>query len=99
MKEILLAIFTMKGCPHCTTFKELLNKSDIKYSELDIDKYSKEYDMFVQKTGGNEYVPAFMVIEIIDNQNNFHYYAPERDYEELEDAIEIIQNHKRNFNL
>lgn len=99
MKEQLIAVFTMNGCPHCKDFKNLLKKNKITFSELDIDEHKNEYDMFVERTGGNEYVPAIMIIDIIDGKNKFHYYAPERDYNELEEALEIIENHRRNFNV
>ena len=99
MNEVLIAVFSMKGCSHCAHFKEMLEESNVKYSELDIEEYPDEYEMFVEKTGGNEFVPSFMVIEIIDNKNKFHYYAPERDYNELEDAIKIIKKHRRKINL
>lgn len=99
MNEVLIAIFSMDGCPHCKDFKKLLQKNKIPFSDIDIDEYSQEYDMFVQKVDGNEYVPAVMVIEIVDGKNKFYYYAPERDYNELEEAIEIIKDHRRNFDL
>lgn len=97
--EVLVALFSMNGCHHCQHFKEMLDDNSIHYSELDIDEYPDEYDMFVKKTDGNEFVPAFMVIEIVDNKNKFYYYVPERDYNELEDAIEIIKNHRRKVKL
>jgi len=37
-------VFTMKGCPHCTTIKEELNKQNIPFIERDIDEYQEEYD-------------------------------------------------------
>lgn len=99
MNELLILIFTMEGCPHCKTFKNLLNDNDIKYSEMDINEYPEEYEMFMNKTDNNEYVPAMMIFEIFDNHHKTYCYAPDRDYDELEDAIEIIQNHRRNFDL
>lgn len=97
--EILVAVFTMKGCPHCTDFKELLKEENINFSELDIDEYTDEYNMFVDKTSGNEYVPSFMVFEVDGDNHRTFYYAPERDYEELEDGIKIIKKHRRKVNI
>ena len=43
-------VFTMKGCPHCTTIKEELNKQNIPFIERDIDEYQEEYEEFSKAT-------------------------------------------------
>ena len=40
---------------------------------------------------GNEYVPALMLIENPEKNPKSSLYAPERDYNELEDAVKIIK--------
>jgi len=83
-------IYTMKGCPYCVELKEMLDNSNIEYINRDIDEYNEEYDMFSEVVG-NEYVPALMLIENPEDSSKVHLYAPERDYNELEDAVKIIK--------
>jgi glutaredoxin len=86
----IVIVFTMKGCPYCVELKEILDKSNIDYINRDIDEYSEEYDMFSDVVG-NEYVPALMLIENPENDTKSHLYAPERDFNELEEALNIIK--------
>ena len=83
-------IYTMKGCPYCVELKEMLDDSNIEYINRDIDEYDEEYKMFSEVVG-NEYVPALMLIENPENTPKVNLYAPERDYNELEDAVKIIK--------
>jgi len=46
--------------------------------------------MFVEITE-NEYVPAFMLIENPETEPISELYAPERDYDDLEDGVGIIK--------
>lgn len=80
----------MKGCPHCVEMKEMLVKEGIDFVDRDIDEYEEEYNMFVEITE-NEYVPSFMLIENPETEPVSELYAPERDYDDLEDGIGIIK--------
>lgn len=86
----LLVVFTMKGCPFCDMMKEKLNENEIEFVERDIDEHSEEYDLFVEVTE-NEYVPSFMIIEDIKGNPNTKLYAPERDFDEIDDGVKIIK--------
>ena len=86
----LAVLFTMKGCPYCEVLKGMLEEAEIPFVNRDIDEYKEEYDMFSEVVG-NEYVPALMLIENPENEAKSHLYAPERDYDELEDAVKIIR--------
>lgn len=88
----LLVVFTMKGCPFCEMMKEKLVSENINFFERDIDEHKDEYDVFVEITN-NEYVPSFMVIETYGDKPKSHLYAPERDYNEIDEGIEIIKEH------
>lgn len=88
----LLILFTMKGCPFCVMMKEQLEKENIEFYERDIDEHSDEYDMFVEITE-NEYVPAFMIVESPTEKPNTLLFAPERDFNEIEDGVKIIREH------
>jgi glutaredoxin len=83
-------LFTMKGCPHCVEMKEMLVNEGIDFVDRDIDDYEEEYNMFVEITE-NEYVPAFMLIENPETEPISELYAPDRDYDDLEDGVKIIK--------
>lgn len=89
----LVILFTMEGCPYCVQMKDQLKESNIDFVERDINEHKDEYDMFVEITE-NEFVPAFMIVESPDTDDHKSYlYAPERDYEEIEDGVRIIKEH------
>ena len=89
----LLILFTMKGCPHCETMKTQLVESVIPFEVRDIDEHKDEYDMFVEITE-NDFVPAFMIVEFPDgNDHKSYLYAPERDFNEIEEGVSIIKEH------
>ena len=84
-------LFTMESCPYCHMLKEMLDKENITYYDRDINKHKEEYDMFVEATQ-NEFVPAFMLIESPESEEpSTNLYAPERDFDDLEDGIGIIK--------
>jgi glutaredoxin len=90
MKQVIL--YSMQGCPWCDKMKEALNEGKISYRDRDIDVYKKEYDMFVEATG-NDYVPAFMLLDIKDDEvKEVKMMAPERDYDDIPEAIEKVKN-------
>ena len=39
MKDLNVIVYTMKGCPFCVDFKELLTNEGIEFFDRDIDKY------------------------------------------------------------
>lgn len=83
----------MEGCPHCVQMKDQLTESNINFVERDIDEHKDEYDMFVEITE-NEFVPAFMIVESPDTDDHKSYlFAPERDYNEIEEGVAIIKEH------
>jgi len=88
----LLILYTMDGCPFCTMMKDKLNESNIIFHERDIDVHRDEYDLFVEITE-NDYVPAFMIIESDEQKQPISsLYAPDRDFNDLDEGIEIIKN-------
>jgi glutaredoxin len=89
----LLFVFTMDGCPYCVQMKDQLKESKIDFIERDIFEYNDEYEMFVEVTQ-NDFVPAFMIIENPDKENEKSYlFAPDRDFEDIEDGVSIIKEH------
>lgn len=83
-------VFTMKGCRYCEDLKKMLKEADIPFVNRDIDEHEEEYQLFSEVVG-NEFVPALMLIENPQEDAKSHLYAPERDYNELEDAVKIIK--------
>lgn len=86
-----IVLYTMDGCPYCDMMKDQLNELNIPFIERDIEIEEKEYDMFVQVVGGNDYVPAFMIIETNGKKHNTKFFAPERDFNEIVDGVKIIK--------
>ena len=88
----LLVLYTMKGCAFCDMMKEQLKSENINFYDRDIDEHSDEYDLFVEITE-NEYVPAFMIVESDGEKPNSLLFAPESDFNEIEEGVEIIKKH------
>ena len=69
----------------------MLKEANIVFIDRDIDDHEEEYDMFVEATG-NDFVPAFMLVENPESEKpNTGLYAPDRDYEDLEQGLGIIK--------
>jgi glutaredoxin len=84
-------VFTMKSCPHCHDFKNMLTEAGIDFIDRDIDEHEEEYDMFVEATG-NDFVPAFMLVENPESEKpTTGLYAPDRDFEDVEQGLNIIR--------
>lgn len=92
MKDVNIVVYTMKGCPHCEHFKEMLTKENIEFHDRDIDKFDKEYELFSEITK-NDMIPAMLIIEGNDEKYESFMYVPEKDYNELNEAMEIVKNH------
>lgn len=61
--------------------------------ERDIDVFEEEYNLF-SEINDNDMIPALLIIETIDGNHKAYPYVPDRDYQELTEAVEIIQNHR-----
>ena len=62
MESLSIVVYTMKGCPFCTDFKEILTNEGIEFFDRDIEEYKDEYDIFVEVTE-NDMIPAMLIIE------------------------------------
>lgn len=93
MKELTVVVYTMKGCPFCDDFKKMLKEENIDFFDRDIDEYQEEYQTYVDITE-NEYIPSLLLIESEGDNYESFLYAPERDYNELTEALTIIKNHR-----
>ena len=88
----------MKGCPFCEDFKEMLVNENIEFFDRDIDEYSDEYDSF-SKITENDMIPALLIIEGDDDKYESFLYAPDRNYMELTEAVDIIKEHRKKVGL
>tara|TARA_R110002153_G_scaffold86356_4_gene214625 strand:- start:483 stop:767 length:285 start_codon:yes stop_codon:yes gene_type:complete len=86
MKKVI--VYTMKGCRHCDDMKKMLIESKIKFTSRDIDKYKKEYDLFVQATE-SEFIPAFMLLTLEEGNktSNIQLMVPDEDFDDLDEAL------------
>ena len=91
--ELSVIVFTMKGCPFCKDFKDMLSESKIDFVERDIDEHKDEYDLF-SKINKNDMIPALLIIETEEEEHRAYQYVPERDYNELTEALAIVENHR-----
>ena len=98
MKDLNVVVYTMKGCPFCTDFKEMLVNEGIEFFDRDIDEYKEEYDLFVEVTD-NDMIPSLLIIEGDGDNHESFLYAPERNYNELTEALDIIQEHRKNVGI
>ena len=88
----MVIVYTMKGCPHCAEIKNILENEEITFFERDIDQYEEEYDIF-SRIVENDFVPAILILEGDMDKPIPHMYAPERDYNELTEAVTLIKSH------
>jgi|688.fasta_scaffold331078_3 glutaredoxin len=86
----IVVLFTMDNCPFCHMLKEILDKEGIQYVDRDIDKHKEEYDLFVEVTD-NEFVPSFMLIESPEDNPITKLFAPDRDFNDINEGSEIIK--------
>ena len=98
MKDLNVIVYTMQGCPFCVDFKGMLTKEGIEFFDRDIDTYSDEYDTFVQITE-NYMILALLIIEGDGKDHKSFLYAPERNYNELTEAVDIIKQHRKNVGI
>ena len=98
MKNLNVVVYTMKGCPFCTDFKDMLVNENIEFFDRDIDEYKDEYDLFVEITS-NDMIPSMLIIEGDEKSHESFLYAPERNYNELTEALDIIKGHRNNVGL
>ena len=91
-------VFTMKTCPHCHDFKKMLNEAGIEFFDRDIDEHEEEYNLFSEITE-NDMIPALLVIESDDDNHESFLYAPDRNYNELTEAVDIIRGHQKSCGI
>jgi len=90
--EVYTIVYTMKGCPHCEHIKELLSENNLDFISRDIDENESEYEDFKKYTG-SDYVPSLLIIEQEGEDLKPYFYVPDKDYNEINEAVEIVKKH------
>lgn len=98
MKDLNVIVYTMQGCPFCTEFKELLTKEGVEFFDRDIEVYKDEYDTFSQITE-NDMIPALLIIEGDGKNHESFLYVPDKNYYELTEAVDIVNQHRKNVGI
>ena len=98
MKDLNVIVYTMKGCPFCVDFKKMLKKEGVEFFDRDIDEYKDEYDIFSEITD-NDMIPALLIIEGSGKDYKSFLYTPEKNYNELTEALQIINEHRKNVGI
>jgi glutaredoxin len=98
MKDLNVIVYTMQGCPFCTEFKELLTKEGIEFFDRDIEVYKDEYDTFSQITE-NDMIPSLLIIEGDGENHESFLYVPDKNYYELTEAVDIVNQHRKNVGI
>ena len=98
MKDLSVVVYTMKGCPFCVDFKEMLTKEGIEFYDRDIDEFSDEYEIFTKITE-NDMIPALLIIESEKEHNDSFLYVPDKHYNELTESVDIIKKHQKKLGI
>jgi len=72
--DLSIIVFTMKGCPFCQDFKEMLKEAQIEFIERDIDEHHEEYDLF-SSINKNDMIPALLIIESNGDKHEPYQYV------------------------
>jgi len=95
MKKIFL--YTMNGCPHCKSMKELFKENSVDFIEKNINEHQEEYEKLIVEQTKNEYLPAFLFLEMKLNESNgkksphLKAVTPDDDFESAEEALELAK--------
>lgn len=88
----------MKGCPFCDEIKKKLSESNINFIDRDIHDYEDEYDDFSKITESDS-VPALLIIEESVDKVEPFFYVPEKNFDLIDEAVEIIKEHNARITL
>ncbi len=96
MEDKLVVLYTMEGCPWCDLMKKMLDEENIEYHARDIDEHIDEFNIFVEVTGYG-YVPGIVLVEDSESDEpKPSLYCPEKDFNDIEEGVEIIKNFLNN---
>lgn len=98
MSDLNVIVYTMKGCPFCDEFKSMLKDNDVEFFDRDIHENADEYELY-REIAESEYIPSLLIIESDGDDYKSYLYAPEKNYNNLEEAIDLILEHKKKVGI
>jgi glutaredoxin len=84
-----LAIFTLNTCVLCGELKRRLTEESIDFHDIEITKNRELWDQVLAQTG-HDILPTVFIQT--DAEGNGQVYTPGRDFQDLDEIIEIIKN-------
>jgi len=63
LKQAEIIVYCTPFCPYCVRAKSLLNKKQVTFTEIDLDKQPERYEEMVGKSGGVTSVPQIFIGE------------------------------------
>jgi glutaredoxin len=80
----MIRIYTLKGCGYCNELKELLQKENIEYKDINVDlpENQKEFNKVLEITK-SEYLPQILV--------NKRLLIANKSYQSISEAVELIK--------
>jgi glutaredoxin len=85
----MITIFTLNGCAHCAELKEKLKELAIPFHDIEITKNRPIWETVITQTG-YDLIPTIFIST--DNEGNGLVYTPGRDFQSIDDIIEIIKS-------
>ena len=83
-----LAIFTLNGCRLCAELKNRLNELSISFHDIEITKNRELWNEMLAQIGHDALPTVFIQT---DDEGNGLVYTPGRDFQDLDEIIEIIK--------
>lgn len=85
-----LLLFTLDTCGHCKMLKERLINESIPFTEIEVSSNQSLWNQVVTQSK-NEYLPTFFIKK--EGSDTGPIFCPERDFENDDQAIEIIKKY------
>jgi glutaredoxin len=81
-------IFTLNGCSHCAELKKKLSEINIPFHDVEITRNKQMWEAVKTQTGFDILPTVFMPT---DDMGNGLVYTPGRDFQDVNEIIEIIK--------
>ncbi len=77
-----IKLYSSYGCPRCTRMKKILDKLNVEYEELDIDKNPKYREELDEKMGNADRIP------VLEKDEKIIHIGPSNE-EEIAEKINV----------
>jgi glutaredoxin len=82
-------VFSLNDCIHCKDLKTRLTNTKISFKDFDIDEHRSFWKEIVKQTGENV-VPTLC---LYDNDEKINIFIPGKDFNNGDEAINIIKKY------